>query len=82
MRIIVIGAQGQVGWELTRRALALGHNVLAWDQAELDITDAAAVDQALDASGAYRTGKDNGYTYMILKNVRWIRPQPGHSSRH
>ena len=52
MRIIVIGAQGQVGWELTRRALALGHNVLAWDQAELDITDAAAVDQALDASGA------------------------------
>ncbi|HRX69572.1 MAG: dTDP-4-dehydrorhamnose reductase [Gammaproteobacteria bacterium] len=52
MRIIVIGAQGQVGWELTRRALALGHNVLAWDQAELDITDAAAVDQALNASNA------------------------------
>ncbi|MCB1776555.1 MAG: sugar nucleotide-binding protein, partial [Candidatus Competibacteraceae bacterium] len=52
MRIIVIGAQGQVGWELTRRALALGYNVLAWDQAELDITDAAAVDQALDGSGA------------------------------
>jgi dTDP-4-dehydrorhamnose reductase len=50
--MIVIGAQGQVGWELTRRALAPGHNVLAWDQAELDITNAAAVDQALDASGA------------------------------
>ncbi|MFO7640815.1 MAG: dTDP-4-dehydrorhamnose reductase [Candidatus Competibacteraceae bacterium] len=52
MRIIVIGAQGQVGWELTRRAAVLGHAVLAWDQAELDITDAAAVDRALDASGA------------------------------
>ncbi|MCB1778355.1 MAG: dTDP-4-dehydrorhamnose reductase [Candidatus Competibacteraceae bacterium] len=52
MRIIVIGAQGQVGWELTRRALALGHNVLAWDQVELDITDAVAVNQTLDASGA------------------------------
>jgi dTDP-4-dehydrorhamnose reductase len=50
--MMVIGAQGQVGWELTRRALASGHNVLAWDQAELDITDADAVDQALDASGA------------------------------
>lgn len=52
MRIIVTGAQGQVGWELTRRATALGHEVLAWDVAELDITDADAVDQALDASGA------------------------------
>lgn len=52
MHIIVTGAQGQVGWELTRRALGLGHTVLAWDQAELDITDAAAVDHALNASGA------------------------------
>lgn len=52
MRIIVIGAQGQVGWELTRRATELDHDVLAWDQAELDITDAAAVDHALDASSA------------------------------
>ena len=51
MRIIVIGAQGQVGWELTRRAVALGHDVLAWDVAELDITDAAAVDRELAASG-------------------------------
>ena len=52
MRIVVTGAQGQVGWELTRRALALGHDVLAWDVAELDITDAAAVDRALAASSA------------------------------
>lgn len=52
MRMIVTGAQGQVGWELTRRATALGHEVLAWDMAELDITDADAVHQALDASGA------------------------------
>lgn len=52
MRIIVIGARGQVGWELNRRATLLGHDVLAWDVAELDITDATAVDRALDASGA------------------------------
>lgn len=52
MHIIVTGAQGQVGWELTRRALGLGHTVLAWDQAELDITDAVAVDRALNASDA------------------------------
>lgn len=52
MHIVVIGAQGQVGRELTQRASALGHTVLAWDQAELDITDAAAVERALAASGA------------------------------
>ena len=52
MRIIVIGARGQVGWELNRRATLLGHDVLAWDVAELDITAATAVDRALDASGA------------------------------
>ena len=52
MRILVIGAQGQVGWELTRRASVLGHDVLAWDVAELDITDASAVDRELAASSA------------------------------
>ncbi len=52
MRIIVTGARGQVGWELNRRATLLGHDVLAWDVAELDITDATAVDRALGASGA------------------------------
>jgi dTDP-4-dehydrorhamnose reductase len=52
MRLVIIGAQGQVGWELTRRARALGHEALAWDVAELDITDAAAVNRELAASGA------------------------------
>jgi dTDP-4-dehydrorhamnose reductase len=52
MRIVIMGAQGQVGSELTRRAPQLGYETLAWDQAELDITDAGAVDEALAASGA------------------------------
>lgn len=50
MRLAIIGAKGQVGWELQRRAPALGYDVLAWDVAELDITQAAAVDQALTSS--------------------------------
>ena len=52
MRIIIIGAKGQIGWELTRRAPAFGHEALAWDVAELDITDAAAVERTLSASSA------------------------------
>jgi dTDP-4-dehydrorhamnose reductase len=51
MRILIIGAQGQVGWELTRRAPLLGHDVLAWDVAELDIADADAVNRALATLG-------------------------------
>lgn len=52
MRIIITGAHGQVGWELTQRATAQGHQVLAWDRAELDISDADAVNAALQASQA------------------------------
>ncbi|MFZ1325924.1 MAG: dTDP-4-dehydrorhamnose reductase [Candidatus Contendobacter sp.] len=52
MRIVVTGAKGQVGWELVRRALACGHEALAWDVDELDIGDAEAVAAALATSGA------------------------------
>jgi dTDP-4-dehydrorhamnose reductase len=45
MKLVVTGANGQVGWELTRRAA--GHQVAALDLAELDITDARAVHDAL-----------------------------------
>lgn len=51
MRILIIGAKGQVGWELTRRAPTFGHEALAWDVEELDITSAVAVDRELTASG-------------------------------
>ena len=52
MRIVITGANGQVGWELTRRAHMLSHEVLPWDQAELDISNAYAVDKAIPASRA------------------------------
>lgn len=52
MRLAIVGAKGQVGWELVRRAPMFGHEVLAWDVDELDITDAAAVDRTLATSGA------------------------------
>lgn len=62
MRLAIIGAKGQVGWELQRRALALGHEVLAWDVAELDITQPAAVDQALATSGVQAVINAAAYT--------------------
>lgn len=62
MRLAIIGAKGQVGWELSRRAPMFGHEVLAWDVAELDITDAAAVDRALATSGANAVINAAAYT--------------------
>lgn len=52
MQIIVTGAHGQVGCELTSRATALGHSVLAWDRDELDISDGDAVAQTLERNSA------------------------------
>ncbi|HHW76836.1 MAG TPA: dTDP-4-dehydrorhamnose reductase [Xanthomonadaceae bacterium] len=62
MRLAIIGARGQVGWELSRRAPMFGHEALAWDVAELDITDAAAVDRQLAASGADAVVNAAAYT--------------------
>jgi len=47
--ILLTGAQGQLGWELQRRALAAGLTVDASDRDDLDITDAASVRARLAA---------------------------------
>jgi dTDP-4-dehydrorhamnose reductase len=46
-RCVVFGASGQLGIELVRQLRARGRAVDAWDRAEVDITDAAAVERAL-----------------------------------
>jgi len=48
MKIVVTGANGQVGWELAR--LGGKHELLALDRAALDITDAPAVQALLAAT--------------------------------
>lgn len=48
MNLLVTGANGQVGWELTRRAAEEGISVAGLTRSELDITDNKAVDQAFE----------------------------------
>lgn len=48
MRILLTGANGQVGWELVQRAA--GRELIACDRNGLDITDAQAVSHAFAAS--------------------------------
>ena len=52
MKILVTGANGQVGWELSRRGAKKGFAILALDRATLDITDQSAVDREVSGSGA------------------------------
>ncbi|MBA2411149.1 MAG: dTDP-4-dehydrorhamnose reductase [Gammaproteobacteria bacterium] len=42
--IMLTGANGQLGWEIQRRAQHLSYTLRAFDRQTLDITDAAAVD--------------------------------------
>jgi len=46
-RAVVFGAAGQLGVELVRELRARHYEVRAWDRAQVDITDPAAVESAL-----------------------------------
>lgn len=52
MRVLITGAQGQVGGALSRRSWPLGFDVHGLGSDDLDITDAAAISQAI-ATGEY-----------------------------
>ena len=47
MKVLITGARGQVGSELTRQAITRGHDVIGFGSKELDISTAAQVNQLL-----------------------------------
>jgi dTDP-4-dehydrorhamnose reductase len=46
----IIGSNGQLGWELVRKAEARGLKILSLDYPEIDITDPAAIDARFDST--------------------------------
>jgi dTDP-4-dehydrorhamnose reductase len=52
MRVLVIGANGQLGWELCRRGGEQGFDIVALDLPEFDITDLSGVKKGLNKAGA------------------------------
>ena len=46
-RAVVLGSAGQLGAELVRELRARGYSAIGWDRDEVDITDAAAVENAI-----------------------------------
>jgi dTDP-4-dehydrorhamnose reductase len=49
MRVLVIGAAGMLGHDLLAVAEGAGHEPVGWDLPEVDITDAAALQEAVEA---------------------------------
>jgi len=45
VKILITGAKGQVGSELVKQATLLGHNIIATDRTQLDISDQQAVSE-------------------------------------
>ena len=69
-RAVVLGSAGQLGVELVRELRARGYAAMGWDRDEVDITDAAAVENAI-------AGFD-GVISIILKQFGATHP---HESR-
>ena len=47
MRVILVGAEGQLGADLARECRRRGHRLRAWGRGRLDITDPRAVERAI-----------------------------------
>ncbi|MCG6916376.1 MAG: dTDP-4-dehydrorhamnose reductase [Deltaproteobacteria bacterium] len=62
MRIMVTGAHGQVGWELSKRGKRKGFDILGLDRATLDITDQSVVKRRVEKSEAVLVVNGAAYT--------------------
>jgi dTDP-4-dehydrorhamnose reductase len=62
MRILLTGANGQVGWELSNRGGQWGLEILALDRSDLDITNPVSVRREVNRSGVFLVVNAAGYT--------------------
>jgi dTDP-4-dehydrorhamnose reductase len=62
MRILLTGANGQVGWELSNRGAKRGLEILALDRSALDITDMISVSREVNRPGVSLVVNAAGYT--------------------
>jgi len=62
MKVLVTGAHGQVGWELSRGGARNGFDILGLDRTALDITDQSAVKRTVERSEAALVVNGAAYT--------------------
>ena len=68
MKVLVTGASGQVGWELSRSCVRKGFEILALDRINLDITDQSAI---------YRKVRESGVSLVVNAAASIPRPAGG-----
>ena len=68
MKVLVTGANGQVGWELSRRGVQLNLEILALDRTALNIVDSHAVDREVSQPGVVlsQTTSTTRYVSQVL----------------
>ena len=62
MRVLLTGAKGQVGWELSNLGGKHGLEILALDRSDLDITNPASVSKEVNRAGVSLVVNAAGYT--------------------
>jgi dTDP-4-dehydrorhamnose reductase len=62
MKVLVTGASGQVGWELSKSGVRKGFEILALDRISLDITDQSAINRKVRGSGVSLVVNAAAYT--------------------
>jgi len=62
MRVLLTGANGQVGWELSNRGAKRGLEILALDRSALDITETISVSREVNRPGVSLVVNAAGYT--------------------
>ena len=62
MRVLLTGANGQVGWELSNRGGKHDFEILALDRSDLDITDPVSVSKQVNRAGVSLVVNAAGYT--------------------
>ena len=62
MKILIIGSNGQLGWELCKRGKSHGFNIIPADIPKFDITDSASVKTAVNQPGLSLVINASAYT--------------------
>ena len=62
MKVLVIGANGQLGWELCRRGEKQGFDIVALDLPDFDITEPSTVKKAVSQTGVSLVINASAYT--------------------
>jgi dTDP-4-dehydrorhamnose reductase len=73
MRVLVLGAEGQVGAALVRQAAAAGHPTLGCNRAQVDVTDGAALRRAIADHGATHVFNAAAYNAVDAAEDEWDR---------